>query len=169
MEYKVTKKQNNATNCFICGIENTKGIHTHYYEVNEEKVVGVFHGDDLHQSFPGRMHGGLIGALLDETIGRSMQINNPDLWSVTVELTTKYLKPIPLEETLYVVGWINNERHGIYFGEGYISNQNEEILATATAKYLKQDITKIISKEDLGAEWKLVELDDMPITFNLPK
>ena len=45
-----------------------------------------------------------------------MQIGDSDVWSVTAELTTKFLKPIPLDETLYVVGWINNYRHRIFFG-----------------------------------------------------
>ena len=41
-------------------------------------------------------------------------------------------------------------------GEGYICDQNHNILATATAKYFKQDINKILedeNKEDLGEEW----------------
>ncbi len=172
MEYKVIKKQNNSSKCFICGIHNDHGLHTMYYELENNQLLGVFKGGDLHQSFPGRMHGGIVSALLDETIGRAMQIGDPDVWSVTAELTTKFLKPIPLDETLYVVGWINNYRHRIFFGEGYICDQNHNILATATAKYFKQDINKILedeNKEDLGEEWIYVADDEMPISFDLPK
>ena len=170
MEFKVLKKQNNASKCFICGIHNDFGLKTKYYEIEERRVLGVFEGGDLHQSFPGRMHGGIVAALLDETIGRAMQIGDPDLWSVTIDLTTKYLKPMPLAETLYVVGWIDQVRHGVHFGQGYICNTNQEILASATARYFEKDITDILDgKEDLGEEWIYVADQEMPQIFDLPK
>ncbi len=172
MKYKVLAKQNNASKCFICGIHNDHGLHTMYYELENKQALGVFKGGDLHQSFPGRMHGGIVSALLDETIGRAMQIGNPDIWSVTAELTTKFLKPIPLDETLYCVGWIENSRHGIFFGEGYICDQKQNILATAKAKYFQQNIDKILESadiENLGDDWIYVADDLMPISFDLPK
>ncbi len=172
MEYKVLGKQNNASKCFICGVHNDHGLHTMYYELENKQVLGVFKGDDLHQSFPGRMHGGIVAALLDETIGRAMQIGNPDVWSVTAELTTKFSKPIPLDETLYVVGWIESYRHKIFFGEGYICDQNHHILASAKAKYFEQHIDEILENtemKDLGEEWMYVADEDMPKSFDLPK
>jgi len=170
MRYKVTKQQNVASKCFICGIHNDKGLHTKYYELENSKVVGVFEGDTLHQSFPGRMHGGIIAALLDETIGRAMQIGNPERWSVTAELTTRYLKPMPLNETLYVVGWIENSRRNIHYGEGYICNKNMEILATAKAKFFETHIKDILhDHEHLGDEWIYEDDTHMPDSFELPK
>jgi uncharacterized protein (TIGR00369 family) len=170
LEYKVLKKQNNASKCFICGIHNDKGLHAKYYELENDQVVAVVEGDDLHQSFPGRMHGGIISALLDETIGRAIQIKHPDTWSVTIDLTTKFLKPMPLNETLYVVGRIEKERHQIYFGEGYICDKNQNILASAKARYFEKSIEDILeTQDDLGDEWIYVADEHMPKSFNLPK
>ena len=170
MKIKVTKQQNVASKCFICGIHNDKGLHTKYYELENHKVIGVFEGDTLHQSFPGRMHGGIVSALLDETIGRAMQIDDPNLWSVTAELTTKFKKPMPLNETLYCVGWIDSIRRHIHYGQGYICNQNQEILATATAKFFEKDIKTILNtQEDLGDEWIYEDDTHMPQSFDLPK
>ncbi|MFA6801456.1 MAG: PaaI family thioesterase [Acholeplasmataceae bacterium] len=170
MEFKVTKEQNNGSKCFICGIHNNHGLKTKYYEIEGNRVLGVFKGDDLHQSFPGRMHGGIVAALLDETIGRALQIDDPERWSVTFELTTKFLKPMPLEEELYVVGWIDQVRHHIYFGQGYICDQKGQVLATATGKYFEQNIREIlVDKEDLGEEWIYVADEKMPLSFELPR
>jgi len=170
LEYKVLKKQNNASKCFICGIHNDKGLHARYYELEKEQVIAIVKGDDLHQSFPGRMHGGIVSALLDETIGRAIQINHPDTWSVTIDLTTKFLKPMPLDETLYVVGYIVNQRHQVFFGEGYICDKDQNILATAKARYFEKNIQDILeTQEDLGDEWIYVEEENMPKSFNLPK
>lgn len=170
MQYKVLKKQHNSHMCFVCGIHNDLGLNTKYYELEGKKLLGVFHGEDEHQGWPKRMHGGITAALLDETIGRAMQIDDPDLWSVTVELNVKYLKPVPLESKLYVVGWITSVRRSIITGEGYICDEKQTILATATAKYFKQDVKDIIDgRESLGEEWIYVKDDQSPLFFELPK
>ncbi len=170
MQFKVLKKQNNAHMCFVCGIHNDSGLNTKYYELEGKRLLGVFQGEDIHQGWPKRMHGGIAAALLDETIGRAMQMDDENLWSVTVELNVKYLKPVPLDETLYVVGWITNYRRSIIYGEGYLCDTNQNILATASAKYFKQDVHDIIEgRESLGEEWFYVEDNDAPQFFELPR
>ena len=156
--------------CFVCGIHNDAGLNTRYYELEGKRLLGLFHGGDIHQGWPKRMHGGITAALLDETIGRAMQIDNPDLWSVTVELNVKYLKPVPLDETLFVVGWITGVRKRIITGEGYLCDSKQNILSTATAKYYIQDVKDIIEgKESLGEEWIYVDEEKTPLFFDLPK
>ncbi len=170
MKFKVLKKQNNSHMCFVCGIHNESGLKTRYYELEDKRLLGVFQGEDIHQGWPMRMHGGIIAALLDETIGRAMQIDDPELWSVTVELNVKYHKPVPLDETLYVVGWITGMRKRIITGEGYLCDNKQHILSTATAKYYKQEVKEIIDgKESLGEEWIYVDEEKTPLFFELPK
>ncbi len=170
MQYKVIKKQNNAHMCFVCGIHNDSGLHARYYELEGKKLLGVFHGEDSHQGWPSRMHGGITAALLDETIGRAMQIDDINLWSVTVDLHVKYHKPVPLDQTLYVVGWITEVRRKIITGEGYLCDENQNILASATAKYFKQDISEIMEgRKSFDEEWFYVEDEKTPLFFELPK
>ncbi len=171
MQFRVLKKQNNADMCFVCGIHNDAGLNTRFYELEGKRLLGVFQGEDVHQGWPKRMHGGITAALLDETIGRAMQIEHPNLWSVTVTLNVKYHKPVPLDQTLYVVGWITDMRRKIITGEGYLCDEHKVILASAKAKYFKQDISDIMTEgEDSFEEsWFLVEDEKSPLFFDLPK
>mgnify|MGYP002521741917 FL=1 len=74
MELKVTKIQNNSNSCIVCGLSNTLGLQAHFYETEGDYIVAVCTGRNEHQSYPNRMHGGVICALLDETVGRAVQI-----------------------------------------------------------------------------------------------
>ena len=71
--------------------------------MENEYLVGKFSGINEHQSFPGRMHGGMISAILDEGIGRAIWIYEPSTWGVTTHLNVKYRKPVPLYEDLILI------------------------------------------------------------------
>ncbi len=171
MIHKIIKKQNNSDMCFVCGIHNDAGLNIKYYELDNKHLIGVFKGTDVHQSYPQRMHGGITSALLDETIGRAVQILNTEIWGVTVELQVKFLKPVPLDQQLYVVGYITNLRNRLFEGEGYICDTNKNILATAKGKYFIKHVDQIVDDIDFVREqWIYVE-DDINSTvksFDLP-
>ena len=156
--------------CFVCGMDNEASLKTKYYELENKSILGLFEGKELHQSYPKRMHGGIITALLDETVGRAIQIDEPDTFGVTVELIVRYLKPVPLDETLYCVGKITEKKKILFYGEGYISNTQGEILATVSAKYMKQDVRKIVDGDHFMKEqWIYVADDISPESFELPQ
>lgn len=169
MKYKVIKKQNNSKMCFVCGIANESGLKTTFYELENKLLLGLFKGQEIHQSYPKRMHGGIIVALLDETIGRALQIEDSGFWGVTVNLETKFLKPVVLEQELKVVGWITKNRRLIFEGQGYICDANNQILATCKAKYMKQSYDSVIDDENFEKEqWIYVKGDKSPLSFDLP-
>ena len=68
---KVRKKQTNAKDCIVCGINNPYGIHASFYEMEDDSLIALFRYKFDHQSYPERVHGGMIAAMLDETIGRA--------------------------------------------------------------------------------------------------
>lgn len=157
MKYQVTRKQFNADDCFVCGINNHSGLHMHYYELNHEFLLGVTKGLSHHQSYPKRMHGGIITALLDETIGRAINITEPDCWGVTTSIEVKFRKPVALDETIYVLGEITKNRGRSFEGHGVIlASDKKTVLAESTAKYLKQDIKDILGDDHLTG-WQLVD------------
>jgi acyl-coenzyme A thioesterase PaaI-like protein len=172
MIYKVLKKQNNSAMCFVCGIHNKSGLNTSYYELENNQLIGVFKGQDVHQSYPERMHGGIVTALLDETIGRAVQTIDENIWGVTVEITVRFVKPVPLDQVLYTVGYATNIRSRMFEGEGYVCNTDKEILATAKAKYFIQHVDKIVSDIDFVREqWIYVddEKESLVKSFDLPR
>ena len=159
MKYKVVNKQKNARHCFACGIENPFGLRAYFYELENGELAGVFQPDDLHQSYPGRLHGGISAAVLDETIGRAIMITEPDMWGVTVELSLRYKKPVPLEVPLKVIGRITKNTHRIFEGTGEILLPDGEVAVTAEGRYMKMPINKITGEEVSLAEEMFVVPD----------
>lgn len=89
------------------------------------------------------MHGGMISALLDETLGRAVQIGNENVWAVTAELTVRFKKPVPLNEKITCVGKITKDTKRLYIAEGFIEDNNGNVLATAKGTYVKADVNAI--------------------------
>ena len=110
------------------------------------------------------MHGGIISALLDETIGRAIQINNKDIFGVTVDLNIRYLKPTPLNEKIFVYGKITEENRFTFSGVGYLLNVSGEVLAKGKAKYFKLPPEQISEEYD----WYKVEDEINPDEVEIP-
>src|SRR5512133_1285982 len=97
MIQKVLKKQHISKMCFVCGNMNAFGLHANFYETDTNELVALIQPSDQHQGYPGRMHGGIAATILDETIARCISNGKDEqIWGVTLELKTRFRKPIPL-------------------------------------------------------------------------
>ena len=163
MKLKVLKKQNNSAMCVVCGLRNDLSLRTKFYSVEGGLMVGVVTGRDEHQSYPNRMHGGMITALLDEVIGRAVNIPEPDAFGVTSEINVKFKKPVPLNEELKVVGRLTRNTRLIFTAEGFIEDKDGNVLATARATYVKMSAARIAGKPMGADEWFLVPDDEAEI------
>jgi acyl-coenzyme A thioesterase PaaI-like protein len=170
MKQKVLKKQNNSKMCFVCRKMNDFGLHANFYETDTNELVALIKPSDQHQGYPDRMHGGLAAAILDETIARSIcNGKNEQLWGVTLELKTKFRKPIPLGQELKIVGRVTSEGNRTFEGTGEIMLANGEIAVSAEGKYMKADINKIDTKSRLSDdEWFLADSPDDPTEIEIP-
>ncbi|MFO7633642.1 MAG: PaaI family thioesterase [Caldilinea sp.] len=157
-------KQPNSHNCFVCGVKNSAGVHVSFYETTIEdgtgEIVARFTGQPHHQGYPNRMHGGVITGILDETIGRAVNIGegeDPSTWGVTAELTVRFRKPVPLGIELEARGRITRDIHHLFEGTGEIYLPDGTVAAIARGKYirLKLDTIADAEPEDLG--WRVYE------------
>ena len=156
--------------CFVCGEKNDFGLHANFYETDTNELVALIKPSDKHQGYPGRMHGGIAATILDETIGRSI-CNGKDeqIWSVTLELKTKFRKPIPLGQELKIIGRVTSEGNRFFEGTGEIVLPNGEIAVSAEGKYMKADINRISSGSFLSQDdWFLAESPDDPTEIEIP-
>ncbi len=160
MKHKVTGKQNNSARCIVCGDQNEFSLGTRFYNLDNGDLVGVFRTEDWHQSYPGRVHGGMIAAILDETIGRAVCIEEPDCWGVTVELTLKYKKPVPTEADLKCVGRVTRNTRKVFEGEGELLLPDGEVAATAHGKYMKLPVNEISEGAFVDSEWYYLREED---------
>jgi acyl-coenzyme A thioesterase PaaI-like protein len=183
MTRQVLKKQNNSRMCFVCGFDNAFGLHASFYETDAGAIGAASGGDangaselvaivlprDEHQSYPGRMHGGVAAALLDETIGRAIGIGkNDQVWGVTVELTTKYRKPVPLDRKITVVGRVTKDAGRFFEGSGEILLENGEVAVEAHGRYLKVPIDRITESGMDASDWFLRDDPADPREIELP-
>jgi acyl-coenzyme A thioesterase PaaI-like protein len=169
MKHKILKKQHISRMCFVCGVKNDFGLHANFYETDANELVALIEPSEKHQGYPGRMHGGIAAAILDETIGRAI-CNGKDeqIWSVTLELKTRFRKPIPLDKELKIIGSITNEGNRSFEGSGEIVLPDGEIAVSAEGKYLKVNIGKIAGEMSLDDDWFLVESPDDPSEIEIP-
>ncbi len=164
---KVTAKQPNSSECFVCGLDNNKGLKAFFYETDTNEVVAVFTPHRLHQSYPGRVHGGIAACILDETMGRAVQIGQPDVWGVTGELSLAYKKPLPYEVELKCVGRITRELRLLFEAEGEILLPNGEVAVTAKGRYVKLPVEQIADGFGESDDWKVrLHIDD-PEQFDI--
>lgn len=149
---KVTRKQINSKECFICGIDNDAGLKMRFYETEDNCVVGRFVARDVHQSYPGRLHGGIASTVLDEILGRTIQLYEPEAWAVTADMSVKYKKPIPLNAELRAVARPTKYVHGLLFAEGEITDMDGNVLATASGRYMKLSLNRIVGETGAVAD-----------------
>jgi Thioesterase superfamily. len=155
--------------CFVCGEKNDFGLHAKFYETNAKELVALINPSEQHQGYPGRMHGGIAATILDETIARSIcNGKNEQIWGVTLELKTKFRKPIPLGQELKIVGRVTSEGTRSFEGTAEIVLPNGEIAVSAEGKYMKVTIDRITNDRFINNEWFLAESQDDPTEIEIP-
>ena len=158
---KVLRKQKNSRLCIVCGVNNEAGLKAPFYEMEDNTVVSIFEYKEHHQSYPNRVHGGLICAMLDEVIGRAIWIKDDSLWAVTIELNIKYRKAVPYNEKLKAIGKITKETSRTFEGYGEIRDMNNNLLVTANATYFKLKFNMITNDSEHKEDEMVLFKDDV--------
>jgi acyl-coenzyme A thioesterase PaaI-like protein len=149
--------------CLVCGLKNPFSLRSGFYELENDELLAVFTPNEEHQSYPGRLHGGISAAILDETIGRAIMIKyEEDVWGVTMEFTSRYKKPVPLNEELRVISRITKDTSLVFEGTGEILLSDGTVAVEGRGKYLKLPLEKIADSGLDHLDWKVVPLPDDP-------
>ena len=152
MHREVIGSQNVSRMCMVCGRDNPWSLKARFYELDGGDLLGVFQPLETHQSYPGRLHGGVASALLDETIGRAINMLDPDAWGVTVELTVRFRRPVPLGREVRAIGRITKTSSRLFEGSGEIVLDDGTVAVEAVGKYMKLPIERI-AEGDFTSEW----------------
>jgi uncharacterized protein (TIGR00369 family) len=98
--------QPTSLSCFLCGKDNSVSLKVKWlnnYEKNQIETTVIIPKEFC--SYKGTSHGGIVAALLDETAGRSVMLNNDfDNLMVTMKLETTYKKPTPTGVPVKIIG-----------------------------------------------------------------
>ena len=121
--------------CFACGRLNPSGLHLDF-DVSKDRATARYTGLQRHQGYEGALHGGVVTALLDETMGWA--IFHQGVWGVTAKLSVTFKRPVPVGEELIVSGEVVRDRGRGIETKGTVARASDgEILAEATALFLR--------------------------------
>ena len=161
----VSAAQNVSRMCMVCGRDNPWSLKARFLELEGAELLGVFQPLGEHQSYPGRLHGGISSAILDETIGRAINLTEPDAFGVTVDLTIRFRKPVPLSGEVRAIARITRDSKRLFEGTGEIVLADGTIAVEASGKYMKMPIEKI-AQGDFDAEW-FPDVREAPAEFEI--
>jgi uncharacterized protein (TIGR00369 family) len=123
----------NYEGCFICGHANPRALDIRFF-VEGEAVVARLQTDASHAGYPDRVHGGILAALLDETMGWAPSVRF-GRFCVAVELNVRYLKPAPVGTVLVVRGEVAGEQRRLWEAVGEVRSEAGVLYARGRGKY----------------------------------
>lgn len=142
---KVISKQKNSKMCIMCGLDNEYGVKAPFYNMEDGSVATLFKFKEQHQSYPSRVHGGLISAMLDEMGLRALWAKEltERTFGVTFSLETKFRKPVPYGVELIGRGVVVSDTPRFVNADVKILDKSGNVLANGLVKYIKLDVSKI--------------------------
>ena len=158
---KVLSKQYNSHMCVICGMLNTSGVRAQFYNMEDGSVGGLFTFRSEHQSYPGRVHGGMLASMIDELAGRVLWTDHPDLIAVTMDINVKYRKPVPYDVPLKGRGMYVEKLSRAYSAKCSVMDMDGNVLADGVAKYLILPAEKVSPGRTIEQELDIYVEDDI--------
>ena len=125
------------TMCFGCGKDNPMGLHLHF-RTDENGCYTSFVPQPVHQSYDGRMHGGLISTLLDETMG-----NYPYMYehkvAYTARLEVRFRQPVRIGERIHVITKVKRREGQLLEMTGQVIREDGTVAAEADGKLMYEE------------------------------
>ncbi|MCP4200616.1 MAG: PaaI family thioesterase [bacterium] len=157
------RKQPNSYDCVVCGVRNDAGIKAAFYDTVSEggqaEVLVRFTARSNHQGYPGRVHGGLAAGILDEAICRAINAGNAEgdatVWGVAVDLSTRFLQPVPLDVALTARGRITRDRRRLFEGSAEIYLPDGSVAVTAEGRYARLRLDRIADVDNEALGWRV--------------
>ena len=125
---------------FVSGNANPLGLGAALRRDGDVAVMNVTLGKAF-EGAPGRAHGGVVAALLDETMGLVLAIHGK--LAFTAQLDINYLAPTPVGEPLIARAWLARSSHRKLFIEANVSANDVEVV-TAKALFIAVDPAKFL-------------------------
>ncbi len=123
--------------CFACGQRNPFGLQL-VFRLENDTIVADFQPREEHQGFPGVIHGGIVAAVLDETLGRTSILSENPEWTMTGRLEVRYRRYVPYGSLLRVRASLGKQRRRMVQATGVLTLAEDEqtILADAQGTFL---------------------------------
>lgn len=133
-----------STRCFICGSENPVGL-KHIFYVEENSVSSDIFIPDGYNGFKDIVHGGIVTALLDETMGWNAFVfgKGHNLY-FTRDLNVKFRKALNTDTPYLLKTKFLSEKRMFAITKGYIIDKDNNIYAEAEGKFIEISDEKML-------------------------
>ena len=143
--------------CFICGMENPVGLHLHIYETGPGVVETTYIAPEHFQGYPGVLHGGIVGAIIDEISGRALMGGDPmnPRFMFTARLEVKYRKNVPIGRPLKIIGKaVKSKSRSAEAWAGIYEAETGELLAEGSTLLMNVPADQIDTAQLSELGWK---------------
>jgi acyl-coenzyme A thioesterase PaaI-like protein len=117
--------------CFGCGVNNPIGLKLKFTREGDT-IRATYTPDKLFQGWPGLLHGGLTGTLLDEAMSNIAYSTGHTC--LTASITIRIRQPIPVDVPLTVTARITRRRKKIIETESTLALADGTVVAEGAAK-----------------------------------
>jgi len=126
----------------VSGGANPMGLGSTLWQEDGRAFMEVTLGKAF-EGAPGRAHGGIVAALIDETMGLVLAINK--VLAFTVQLDITYLAPTPINEAIVAEAWLSRQERRKLFIDAVV-RAGETDIAKATAIFVSVDPRQFLEK-----------------------
>lgn len=122
--------------CYGCGSANERGLHM-TFRLEGERTICEYTPCAYQQGYPGRMHGGVVSTLIDETMGWA--VYHAREWGATARLNIRYRHPVALDQTLRIEAWVAKNRGRLMELRAEVLGEDGRLLAEGDGVFMKLD------------------------------
>ncbi len=122
--------------CYACGNANEHGLHMRF-RLEGERTICDYEPLPFQQGYPGRMHGGVVSAMLDEAMGYA--VYHAREWGATARLNIRFRQPVPMDRMLRAEAWIVKNRGRLIELRAELKSPDGVVLAEADGTFMKLD------------------------------
>jgi len=144
--------------CFTCGVENPIGLRLDMYETQPGFVESEYTAPSHFQGYPGVLHGGIVGAIIDEIACRTHMGSDPanPRFVFTAKLEIKYRKNVPVETPLKIIGRAGRSRDkSAEAWAGIYHLKTNELLAEGNALLINVPPEQLNPEEIIKLGWQI--------------
>ncbi len=118
--------------CFGCGADNTIGLKLKF-QPDKNGVRADFMPSEQYQGWPGYLHGGIIGCLLDEAMSNAA--SSQGIRCVTARYEVRLKRLVPISEPLVVTASITKKTRKVIECVSSVSLKDGTIVAEGNATH----------------------------------
>ena len=132
--YSMALRLPHSRTCFVCGDSNASGLKVRFW-TDGDKVWTTVRVGEPHTGYRGISHGGVLAALLDETMGWAPAVHT-GRFCMAVELHIEYRKSVPIGEELTVTGYVKDVSRRIWEGTGDIRGADGTVYVRGSGRFM---------------------------------